>query len=149
MKKIALICAILLSIPTISMAYSSVDSPFYENAVWKERKLTNQEVQEAIRFFKVRIDESVDEMSDIPTWNGMGSNQAFDRHIELKERYTCNFELVLYEMLVFLKSQMVYHPSLKQDHKKIQTLFTEMVSGKDPDTYTVAECKSSDNWFPM
>ena len=104
---------------------------------------------EALKFLKASFGEALKQMGEIPAWNGTGSNQEFDRHIELKERYTCQFQLSIYELLVFMKIQMGDYPQLKADYQELQVLFDEMVSGKKPNNYTIEECERSDNWFPM
>ena len=152
MKKLTLLALLLGSISTTSIAYDAVNSPYNENPVWLKRELSKEEFLEAMEFVTALMDEATNDMLNIPSWNGMGSNENFARHIELKERYTCQLELASYEYLRLLQSQVVYHPESKgmnEAYKDFKKIFNEMVGGKDPDTYTIQECKASDSWFPM
>lgn len=150
MKKILVSLILLFSSFTASHAESEYDlrsNMFYENHFWNERKLTEQELNQATIFFTEIMKEAEEGRGDAVA-------KATDRLRNPTEQdmmiaYSCDMYSSLSTAYSFYKSQVAYYPQFKKYTVPMKKIFDDLIAGKAEDGLpTLQECKILNYWMP-
>jgi hypothetical protein len=114
MKKMLVSLPFIFSFCTLSNATNEYDlrsNMFYENHFWKDRKLTDQELNQAIIFITEILRETKE-------GQGHAVTRAIDRlknptEQDMKTAYACDMYSALSTAYSFYKSQVAYYLNLK------------------------------------
>jgi len=146
-----LVSLILLSSPfTVSYAESQYDlrsNMFYENHFWNERKLTEQELNQAIIFITEILKETEEGRAHAVT-------KAIERlrnptEQDMKTAYACDMYSALSTAYSFYRSQVAYYPQFKKHTVPAKKVFEDFMVGQVEDGLpTLQECKILNYWMP-
>ena len=150
MKKILVSLPFIFSFCTLSNATNEYDlrsNMFYENHFWKDRKLTDQELNQAIIFITEILRETKE-------GQGHAVTRAIDRlknptEQDMKTAYACDMYSALSTAYSFYKSQVAYYPQFKKHTVPSKKIFDDLIAGKAEDGLpTLQECKILNYWMP-
>ena len=140
----------IFSFCTFSNATNEYDlrsNMFYENHFWKDRKLTDQELNQAIIFITEILRETKE-------GQGHAVTRAIDRlknptEQDMKTAYACDMYSALSTAYSFYKSQVAYYPQFKKHTVPSKKIFDDLIAGKAEDGLpTLQECKILNYWMP-
>ena len=150
MKKILVSLPFIFSFCTLSNATNEYDlrsNMFYENHFWKDRKLSDQELNQAIIFITEILRETKE-------GQGHAVTRAIDRlknptEQDMKTAYACDMYSALSTAYSFYKSQVAYYPQFKKHTVPMEKIFDDLIAGKAEDGLpTLQECKILNYWMP-
>ncbi|WP_445345539.1 hypothetical protein [Acinetobacter bohemicus] len=150
MKKMLVSLILLSSSFTISHAESEYDlrsNMFYENHFWNERKLTEQELNQAIIFITEIMKEAKESRGHAVTYAADRLRNPTEQ--DIMTAYACDMYSSLSTAYSFYKSQVAYYPQFKKHTIPMEKIFDDLIAGKAEDGLpTLQECKILNYWMP-